>query len=126
MHFFRHARLRPGISPHNDVRDPAVEVILSAMVFNALADVLYNLRQTVRTNVRMCINQNVRVSPESYQLVQDLPYIAPFGGTGEQFSVAESSGSTFSITVIGVRIYDALRGQFGHVHLAALHVLTPF
>ena len=76
--------------------------------------------------MRVGVQQDVRRGAEGHQLVQHLPDVSAFGGAGIQLAVTESAGAALSVAVIGIRVYYALHGKLGHVHLAAFHVFAPF
>ena len=76
--------------------------------------------------MRMGVYEDVLRCSKSHKLVKDLPYISAFGGAGVEFSVAECAGAAFSVTVVGIRVQDAFRGEFGHIGLPSLYVLAAF
>ena len=107
-----------------NLRYPAVEMILSSVVQDALTDVLDHFRQAVCTNMGMGVYQNVLRGAEGHQLVQHLADVSALGRAGIELSVTERPGAAFSVTIVRIRVYDAFQGQLGHVHLAAFHILS--
>ena len=99
-------------------------MVLTAVVFNAFPDILDYFRKPVRTYVWMRVDKDVRMCTKCHQLVKDLADIAPLGRSGEEFTVGESTGSALTVAVIGIRVQDAVRGEFCHVHLAPFNVLS--
>ena len=110
----------------DDVRHAAVEMVLSPMVLDAAADIFDNPGQPVRPQMRMGIDEDVRIGPETDQLMEHFPDVAPFGRTGEQFPVREGTGTALAVAIVRIRVDDTFHGQFRHVRLAAVNILSPF
>ena len=118
--------IKAAIGPADNIRHPRVKMVFPAMRLDALANVFHHFRQFVRADMRMRVNQNVRVRAEGHQLMQHLPDIAPLGRARVQLSIAESTSTAFPVTIIGIRVQHAFRRKPSHVHLASLHIFSPF
>ena len=94
----------------DDVRHPAVEMVLSPVLFDAQADILHDSGQLVCPQVRMRVDEDGGIGPEPDELVQHFPDVPPLGRTREQFSVGKRAGTAFTIAVIGIRVDDAFHG----------------
>ena len=106
-----------------NVGEPGLEMVFPAVGEDAFPDVGNQPRELVRADMRMCVNENGRVSPEIDELMEDFPVVAPLGGTGEEFSVGECTGSALSVTIIGVRIDFAPGRDAANVSLPSAYVL---
>jgi hypothetical protein len=63
----------------------------------------------------MGINKNIRVSAVVYEKFKNFVDISALGGTGIELAVGKRPGTSFTITIVGIRIYHRLPVKAGDI-----------
>ena len=74
------------------------------MLDDALSYILHNYRELVTSDMGMCIYQYRFICSETHELMEDFAYVTSLRRTGIKLSIRKSTCTTFSETIVGIRI----------------------
>src|SRR5690349_15110185 len=76
--------------------------------------------------MRMSIHKDLSAGPMIHQCFQDLVYISPFVGACVEFSIAISSCTSLTKTIIAFRIYQMILIDSGKVSSPGPYIFSSF
>ena len=101
-----------------------LEVYLATTRQDGVTHVLDDARQLVRTDVRMCIHQDGYRCAVLTKDVQYLLRIAPLLAARIEFSVAISTGTTFTKAIVRLAIHTLLAADTRQVFFTFAYILS--
>ena len=110
----------------DDIGHTGIEMVFSSMFDYTFTDILNHYGKFIASYMWVRINKDRRVSTEKDQLMQDFTDISSFRRTGVQFSVRERTGSSFSETVVRIRVHCTFPGELCHVIFTGMNILASF
>ena len=104
----------------------ASEEVLPSVVKDGVTYIGNDRAEHVGADMGVGIDEYGWVGTVGHQYAQHLADIAPLGGTGIQFTIAESACATFAETPVAVGIENTFASQESYVTFAFLHRFSTF
>ena len=119
-----HSHYPTAISGEEEGIDSGLEMHFPSGCFDLFAHSLYDAGQAVGADVRMGIGEDVGGGSVLAEDAKDALHVAAFFGTRIEFSVRESSGSTFSKGIVALAVYDVVARDGCKVFFSCINIAS--